>query len=145
SAVANRRINDYPTEAKAAGGPYSQPAPYPAGWGRQSNQYISQTSGSLRLRRSISPPRRSLRRHLRSVVSTSGHQLLLTIRIPVDLRQVPLVMVNYPLVHGLVPPLGQVRGQQHRRIATWQLRRLLEMPQRLITPGRVGVVVRMAL
>ena len=49
-----------------------------------------------------------------------------------------------PFVHHFEPKPGHVGEHVHSEITVGELRNILEMPQRLITPQRMGVVIGMA-
>src|ERR1700733_13579997 len=55
--------------------------------------------------------------------------------------ELAVVMSEHAVVPHTPPERREHREQDHARVAGWQLRRLVDMAQRLVAADRVGVVV----
>ncbi|WP_353632587.1 hypothetical protein ABVN18_13595 [Pseudomonas canadensis] len=54
-------------------------------------------------------------------------------------------MIQYTMVHAAAPQVRHIRPDNHARVAIGQLRRFIKVAQRLVTTGRVGMVIRVPL
>ena len=72
---------------------------------------------------------------------------LALVRINIDLVEVSgnMWQREQAMIHDPVPEPWYVRDQVNTEVPAWQRRQIVEVTQRLITPERVRVVIRMAL
>src|SRR6187431_3033164 len=77
--------------------------------------------------------------------AVAGEDPLALARLDVGELNLALVVLDQPRVHDPAPERWEPGEDDHPGIAGGQLRRLLEVAQRLVAAGRVGVMVGMAL
>ena len=75
---------------------------------------------------------------------TSEH-LVAHPRVDVHPGDVAVVVLEHPVVHHLAPQRREVGQRDHRRVAAGQVRCAIHAAQRLVAPGRIGVVVAVTL
>src|ERR1700722_15750947 len=75
----------------------------------------------------------------------AGQDLLPPARLHVDPTDVAAVMRQHPVVHQLAPQRRGVSQPDQRRLAARQIRCPVHAAQRLVAPGRVGVVIAVPL